>query len=133
MRKILLVSSLFLSIFAFGQKTKPMSKLTGTTWINNLFENCTDTLKVTSNSEMIFYSCEHDIFRKANYSVKSDTIFVDLYDYIDNETIGLYSKYKMKISENKLEYIFIGHLYGGKYPEIDKKYYKTAGEFMILK
>jgi hypothetical protein len=132
MKKTLLILCLFLSIFAFGQKSKPISKLSGTTWINILFENCTDTLKVTSNSEMTFYSCEHDFFNKANYYVKSDTIFVDLYDYVDNDSIGVYSKYKMKLNGNKLEYIFIGHLYGGEYPEIDKKFYKTAGEFKII-
>lgn len=109
------------------------NKLNGTVWINNLFKNCTDTLKVTSKSEMTFYSCEHSGISKANYFMKSDTIFVDLFDYVNNDTIGLRSKYNMKLNKNKLKYIFISHLYGADYEEIDQKYYQTVGEFKRIK
>ena len=133
MKKSFIILTIFYSICTIGQENELVNKLNGTVWINYLFENCTDTLKVTSESEMTFYSCEHDRISKANYFMKSDTIFVDLFDYVDNVNIGLRSKYKMKLNKDKLKYIFISHLYGYDYKEIDQKYYETAGEFKRIK
>ena len=125
---------LLLSIPGYAQNLNKENKLIGTKWVNNLFENCSDTLTVISDAKMTFYSCEHDRYKEATYSIDSDVISVDLYDYLDDHTtIGLSSKYKMKIDGKKLKYTFISHLYGGKFKEVDKKIYETCGEFIRIK
>lgn len=134
MKNILIILLILFSLIACKHYKKPENQFIGSTWVNNLFENCTDTLKVMSESEMIFYSCEHGFHNQANYSIESEIISVDYYDFLeDHETIGLYSKYKMKKEGNKLKYIFISHLYGGEFKEVDKKIYETCGEFIRIK
>jgi len=125
---------LIFSSFVFGQVDSTNGALVGTVWINNLFDNCTDTLWITSNNDMTFYRCEHEYKKRATYTSNKDTLFIDLYDYKDdNATIGLTSKFIMVIQGQELHYLFIGHLYHGKYKEIEKKYYQTAKYYRKIK
>ncbi len=102
-----------------------MLSLSNSTWINSPFPNCTDTLKIISNDGQ-YYSCEHELDYDIQYSIEADTLYIDKYGLISEETADsgteIKTKYKMIKSDDLLIIVGIAHKIQDRYEPVGEEY-----------
>ena len=69
------------TIFSMAFLTKPVTPVVmfGTKWISPINDNCFDSLCFTSESNVMYYSCEENIYVEIGYKIKGDNIEIEAY------------------------------------------------------
>lgn len=62
-------------------------KLSETSWIVNVSDNCIDTLKFKTTDRLSFYHCGLGVLFDGNYVIKEDLVSIDILDYISQVDI----------------------------------------------
>lgn len=105
------------------------SDLENSTWLHQPFQefpNCIDTLVFKISGTGIYYSCEHEYSDQLVYKVTSDTIKIEIQDYLsemDTSKFETVTKYMLVNKNGDLKIISIKHW--PNFEEVDKKYLRN--------
>lgn len=101
-------------------------ELNGTVWTNvpmEEFPNCIDSLQFEEN-QVYVYSCEHEYGENHKYELKSDSIYVEKWDIINeaDSTKELSAKEWYKLTDDGLVWVKIQRKRGDYWDDLDSQY-----------
>lgn len=69
------------SMISMSFQTEPNTPvvMAGTKWISPINDNCFDSLCFTSESTVMYYSCEQNLYAELGYKINGDQIEIEAY------------------------------------------------------